>query len=64
MKAGHPAKERHVLTGDSKVAAAHAPVAQQRRKNRDDRADRHGEAEPLAASNDGGVHADDARHRS
>ena len=66
MEARDPPQERHILTSDPEVPTTHPAVAEQRRKNRNDGADRHREAEPLSSRDDGRVHPDDrsvARHQ-
>src|SRR5262249_36770406 len=52
MESCHAAQERHVLTGDAKVTASNPSITEERRKNRDDGADRHREAESLPSRND------------
>ena len=59
MEARDAAEERHVLSGDAEIAAPHAAVAQERRQDGVDRVDGDREAQPLAAGDDRGVHADD-----
>ena len=53
------AEERHVLAGHAQIAAPDAAVAQERGQDGVDGVDRDGEAQPLAAGDDGGVDADD-----
>ena len=63
VEARHPPQQRHVLAREAEIAPPYESVAEQRRQDRQHRANRHREAQALTAGDDRGVHADDRAAR-